>query len=184
LVYTLFAAYVPAFIYNLTHTAPYDIISDDIDIVTREINDDDAYENFDSRYADATPPESPIAELDVQETIVVNEKGPQVLKTLATGLPSPTSLFWTTLTFLVNLALVLMTVDLVYRGVMLHPSEDLSMARVGYVSISDARVLVREADAGKYPITVSYRNVDPPMARGMLPGDTAWKTSGKIDWLD
>jgi hypothetical protein len=74
LIYTLFAAYVPAFIYNLTHTASYDIISDDIDIVTREINEDDAYEDFDSRYADVTPPESPIRELDVQETIVVNEK--------------------------------------------------------------------------------------------------------------
>jgi alkaline phosphatase D len=115
---------------------------------------------------------------------VVEEKYSQPFKTLTTGLPDPTSLLWTTLTFLINLALVLMTVDLVYRGAMFYPAQDLSMARVGYVSDHDARVLVREVDAKQYPLVASYRSVDPPMERGMLSKDTAWKPSGQIDWLD
>lgn len=150
--------------------------------MTREINDEDAADNVDPRYADAKAVEHPGAELDVQETIVVDEKGPQAFWTLVTGLPSPTSLIWTTLTFLINLALVLMTADLVYRSSMFYPAQDLSMARVGYVSDHDAKLLVREADARQYPIIASYRNVDPPMAHG---ADTAWKqSSSQIDWLD
>lgn len=119
--------------------------------------------------------------MDVQETVILDERGPEAFNTIVTGLPSPTSLFWTTLTFLVNVALVLMTVDLVYRGVTFYPAQDLSMARVGYVSDRDARLLVREADAHKYPISASFRNVDPPLAGG---ADTTWKSSGRIDWLD
>lgn len=151
--------------------------------MTREINDEDAAQDVDPRYANGGAAEKPGAELDVQETLVVNERGPEALKTLVTGLPSPTSLFWTTLTFLINISLVLMTADLVYRGMAFYPARDLSMARVGYVSDHEARVLVREADAKQYPISAYYRNVDPPLANGM-PTDTAWKTSGKIDWLD
>jgi hypothetical protein len=115
---------------------------------------------------------------------VVEDKDSQPLKTLTTGLPSPTSLSWSTLTFLINLALVLMTADLVYRGAVFYPANDLSMARVGYVSPHDARLLVREADAKQYPIVASYRGVDPPMTRDMLPAETKWKSSGQIDWLD
>lgn len=84
---------------------------------------------------------------------------------------------------MINISLVFMTVDLVYRGMAFYPARDLSMARVGYVSDHEARVLVREADAKQYPISAYYRNVDPPLADG-VPTDTAWKTSGKIDWLD
>ena len=108
---------MPAFIYNLTHTAPYEIISDDIDIITRQVNEQEAFDDVDPRYADAQAADQPIAELDVQETVVIEEKGAEAIKTLTTGLPSPTSLPWTTLTFLINLALVLMAADLTYRGV-------------------------------------------------------------------
>lgn len=175
---------MPAFIYNFTHTAPYEIISDDIDIITRDINEQEAFDDVDPRYVDDETADQPIAELDVQETVVIEEKGAEAIKTLTTGLPSPTSLPWTTLTFLINLALVLMSADLVYRGVIFYPARDLSMARVGYVSDHDARVLVREPNANQYPIVASYRNVDPPLARGVLPSETSWKSSGQVDWLD
>ena len=184
MIFSLFALYVPAFIFNLTHTAPYEIISDDIDIITREINEQEAIEDIDPRYADLQAADQPIAELDVQETVVIEEKGAEAIKTLTTGLPSPASLPWTTLTFLINLALVLMSADLVYRGLIFYPSRDLSMARIGYVSDHDARVLVREPNANRYPIVASYRNVDPPLAHGVLPSETSWKPSGQADWLD
>jgi alkaline phosphatase D len=148
------------------------------------VNEEEALEDIDPRYADAEVLARPLAELDVQETLVVEDKDSQPLKTLTTGLPSPTSLSWSTLTFLINLALVLMTADLVYRGAVFYPANDLSMARVGYVSPHDARLLVREADAKQYPIVASYRGVDPPMTRDMLPAETKWKSSGQIDWLD
>lgn len=181
-IYTFIATYIPAFIYNLTHTSPFHIISDEVDIVTREtIDPDDAAKDVDPRYTDQA---NPGAELDVEETVVVEERGPEILKTLLTGLPSPTSLSWSSITFFINMALVLMVVDLIYTGPTFHPSHDLSMARVGYVSHDTAKILVREPSAGHYPIFASYRHADSPIESGGDAVDTAWKASGRLDWLD
>lgn len=181
-IYTFIATYVPAFIYSLTHTPPFRIISDEVDIVTREtIDPDDAAKDVDPRYADQA---NPGAELDVEETVVVEERDSEILKTLITGLPSPTSLFWSSVTFFINVALVLMALDLIYTGPTFYPSHDLSLARVGYVSHDTARILVREPSAAQYPIFASYRHADSPVERSGVTIDTAWKASGRLDWLD
>lgn len=88
------------------------------------------------------------------------------------------------MTFIINLLLVLMTLDLVYRGALFHQAHNLSIHRVGYVSESSAKILIREPDAARYPITVSYRYADSPLSPSGASRDTSWKTAGKLDWLD
>lgn len=130
--------------------------------------------------------DDPRPELQLQETIVLQEKPPHVLQTLLTGLPSPTSLLASAITFAINAALVAMVFDLVYTATLFQKAHDLSLARVGFVSDSTANVLIREADASLLPIFVSYRHADPPYntwQQGAHP-DTAWKAAGKIEWLD
>ncbi|KAF2718983.1 alkaline phosphatase [Polychaeton citri CBS 116435] len=169
LIATCFAVYTPSFLYSIWHTTPYKVVSDELDIVARQTIDRDE-------------PDEP-AEIEVNETIEVEERGPEILKTLATGLPSPTSLFWSAVTFVINAVLALMALDLVYRATVFHPSHGLSMARTGYVSSNTARILVREPDAHHYPIFASYRYADPP-TYGFRTHDTSWKSAGKIAWLE
>jgi alkaline phosphatase D len=120
----------------------------------------------------------------VIETVVLDKRDPQLLKTLFLGLPSPTSLLASVVTFLINLALAGMVLDLVYRAPLFYPAHELSMARVGYVSDTSAKLLIREPDASKFPVFASYRHADTPLdARGRAQ-DTAWKAAGSIDWLD
>lgn len=141
---------------------------------------------IDSRYVNGDLAKEVGQELDVEETIVVEEKNPEILRTLLTGLPSPSSLLWSGVTFAINVVLVAMVWDLIYRAPLFYPSHALSMARVGYVSDSMAKILVREPDSSRLPIFVSYRHADPPFSRGEdpVPLDTAWKSGGSIKFLD
>ncbi len=109
----------------------------------------------------------------------------QALRVLLTGLPSPTSIFWSVLTLAINVALAAMVTDMIYRGPMWHPSHDISFARVGYVSDSSARVLVREPDTTQLPIYVSYRRAGSSRSSetDLDTVDDAWKSAGPIFWL-
>lgn len=105
------------------------------------------------------------------------ENGSYLLQTLVLGLPSPKSTIWTMVNLSINLLLVLGVVDVVYRGPMLYQSHDLSFARVGFVSDTSAKILVRESDVAQLPIYFSYRGA---------PGsdlDDAWKSAGQVYWL-
>ncbi|KAK5107934.1 hypothetical protein LTR62_000539 [Meristemomyces frigidus] len=181
LIFALLAVYVPSFIYHLTHTTPYNVIADDLDVYTKQAPDAFVADvDPDTGEADAI---QPVEELEVEETIVLEEKEPRVFRTLLTGVPSPTSLLWSIVTFAITCSLVAMVADQVWRATYFHPAHDLSMARVGHVSDTTAKLLVREPDAPKYPVHVYYRYVDAPFS--MLRGqDTAWKSAGSIDWLD
>ncbi len=159
------------------------MISDEIEIVTREpIDGEELLRDVDSSYANGDASKEVGQELDVEETIVVEEKDPEVLKTLLTALPSPSSLLWSGITFAINAALIAMVMDIVYRAMIFHPSHDLSLARVGYVSDTTAKILVREADSARLPVFLSYRHADLPLRNG--PHDTAWKSGGSIPYLD
>ena len=102
--------------------------------------------------------EGPLAELDVQETVQYEEREPKVLRTLLTGLPSPSSALWSWITFGINMALIAMALDVVYRAPLLHQCHDASFARVGYVSENSAKILVREPYA--FDVKVLYRSID------------------------
>ena len=155
----LLAVYIPSFFQSFQDTAQYKVLSDEFDIIVKET----------VARGESTTPESevelidgaddgPLQELDVQETIKYEEREPKVLRTLLTGLPSPSSVFWSWLTFGINIALVAMALDMVYRAPLFYPCHDASFGRVGYVSDHSANILVREPYA--YDVKVHYRPVD------------------------
>ena len=105
------------------------------------------------------------------------ENSSHILRTLFLGLPSPKSTVWSLVTLTMNVLLVLGVLDMVYRGPMLYQSRDLSFARVGFVSDTSAKILVREPNVSQVPIYFSYRGA---------PGsgvDGAWKSAGQVYWL-
>lgn len=154
------------------------MIADEIDVVFEPVGIAEVPSSIANR---ETSEEVIIAKVDVQETILLEEKPSHPLTTLLSGLPSPSSLLWSTITFLINLALVGMVADMTYRTALFWPAHDLSFARLGYVSSTSARLLVREPDVKQLPIFLSYRYADPP--EGRRPFDSAWKHSEIIKWL-
>jgi len=126
-----------------------------------------------------------LEELDVSETVVLEKKSPSVLRTILTGLPSPSSILWSLVTFAINMGLVAMVADLTYRAALFFPAHDLSLVRLGYVSDISANILVREPDHSHLPITLSYRPVDMSHTSnvGRRRSDNIWKSAESISWL-
>lgn len=94
----------------------------------------------------------------MQETIQYEERQPKILRTLLTGLPSPSSALWSWITFGINMLLLAMALDVVYRPTVLHDCHNASFGRIGYVSDHSAKVLVREPYA--HDVKVLYRSID------------------------
>ncbi|KAE8145438.1 alkaline phosphatase [Aspergillus avenaceus] len=82
------------------------------------------------------------------------------LKTILTGLPSAKSSLATRLTALINIVLTLLSLDLLLRGVVLYPANDVSFSRVGYVSPTTASLLVREPDSAQLPLVLFYQEAE------------------------
>ncbi|KAI9822637.1 MAG: hypothetical protein M1827_000356 [Pycnora praestabilis] len=195
-IYTLFAIYIPSFIFNFFSVQPYKINEDELDAVLKE-------SEIGSQSVSQPPTLPSIAahsqklshrdksehelekEIDVEEILVLEKDDPHVFRTLLTGLPSPTSNVWSLITALTNVTLVAMATDLVFRGPLLYPSNDLAFARVGYVSESSAKILVRESNLTQLPIYVSYRIAESrrSVTSGLKPIDDGWKSAGGIYWL-
>jgi alkaline phosphatase D len=183
--------YTISFFRAFVTTNPYEILSDEIDVITKEIVDpgsdtEDEIERIEQEGDGEKDEKEPVREIEVQETIVVEEKDPAILKSLLLGLPSPTSLFWSLTTAAINVALLCMVIDMVNRGPLLHESHDLSFARVGYVSPNSAKLLIREPRVKELPMYVSYRYADAPLAAesGYGPPDTAWKHAASIGYAE
>ncbi|KAI5865577.1 alkaline phosphatase family protein [Durotheca rogersii] len=117
-----------------------------------------------------------VEEVDVEEIATVVPREPSPIVTLLKGIPSPNSLLLTVFTFLINIACVLMVTDMVYSPARFHPSHDLSFARVGYVSDTEAKLLIREPDQSKMPITVRIhiKDAKPPFDNPL------WQTVGGV----
>lgn len=103
-----------------------------------------------------------------------------VVRTISLGLPKHRSSLWNMTTILINVVLVLCTVDSVYRGPLFHQSQDLSFARVGFVSNTAASILIREPDASQLPIYVSYRNAPNSDSSS---SNLSWASAEQIDLL-
>lgn len=115
--------------------------------------------------------------VEVKETLLVEERSAKPWKTLLTGLPSPTSALLSLATLLVNIGLVLAATDLIYGAKVFHPSHDLSFARLGYVSPTEANLLIREPHPSRWPVFVSYKE----SSGSAIYGDVAWKAAGQIN---
>ncbi|KAF2871151.1 PhoD-like phosphatase-domain-containing protein [Massariosphaeria phaeospora] len=152
--------YVPSFFVSFQDTALYKVISDELDIIVKETvgrGDSTPSSSGEVELLDGAV-DGPLEELDVQETIKYEEREPKVIRTLLTGLPSPSSALWSWITFGINMALLTMALDVVYRAPVLHPCHNASFGRVGYVSDNSANILVREPYA--FDVKVLYRSVD------------------------
>lgn len=120
-----------------------------------------------------------IEKVEVQEATVIRKPAPGPIGTLLTGLPNPRSMVLSLLTLLINVACVSMVADRVYSEHAIT-GEDLSFVRVGYVSDKEARLLIREPDQSKMPVTIDVRLKDP-----RLPFDTTfWQTVGGVRWTN
>jgi alkaline phosphatase D len=162
----LAAVYIPSFFRSFQDTAQYKVISDELDIIVKDtIAGSDDSSNEDAQLIEGAD-DGPLEELDVQETIQYEEREPKVLQTLLTGLPSPSSALWSYVTFAINMVLLAMALDVVYRAPILYQCHDASFGRIGYVSDHAARVLVREPYA--FDVKVLYRSTDEPDRSWML----------------
>ncbi|EEP79002.1 hypothetical protein UREG_03848 [Uncinocarpus reesii 1704] len=81
------------------------------------------------------------------------------LRSLLLGVPSTTSKLASYATVGINIALALLTLDFVLRGLIFYPTEDLSFSRVGYVSPTSAKIFVREPNEN-FPVHISYQEVE------------------------
>ena len=82
------------------------------------------------------------------------------LKVLLTGIPNWNLRSESFATIGLNIVLAVFALDLIFRGVLLHPSEDLRFSRVGYVDSTTAKVLFREPDEMQLPVYAYYRAND------------------------
>ena len=110
---------------------------------------------------------------------MLEERSARPWRTMLLGAPSPKSAILSLATLLVNILLLAGATDLVYRAKAFHPSHDLSFARLGYVSTSEAKLLIREPHPSELPIHVSFRVVTPQA----LNEDPFWQTAGSISAL-
>jgi len=161
--------------------AQYDVLSDEVDITVTDIEVEDEPPSTAAHSRNLRSGDKPThieEEVQVEEAIVVQERSPKLWLTLLTGLPSPTSALLSLITLLINVGLVLAVTDFIYRGKVFHPSNDLSFARIGYVSDAEAKLLVREPDQSKYPIIVSIKVRDPDSLQDL----TGWQSVGGINF--
>lgn len=116
-----------------------------------------------------------VEKVEVIDTIVQGEPPISTLTSLLTGLPNPRSMALSLLTFLINVGCVTMVADRVYHEHYIT-GDDLSFVRVGYVSDSEAKLLIREPDQSKMPVTVEIIVKD-----AQLPFDpTSWHTVDSV----
>ena len=116
-------------------------------------------------------------EVSIAETISLEKRPLSPLTTLLLGAPSPRSLLLSGATFLVNVLCIGMVADRLFREHS-HSSEDLSFARLGYVSNTEAKLLIREPDQSKMPVSVEIHIKDP-----VAPFDNPlWQTAGGVRW--
>lgn len=161
---------MPAFITNYL-TDPKFAVVDEIDVTVTDklVNAEDVgNNNTDEAIIDE--------EVDIEEKMLIVENSPTVGHTLVTGLPNPKNLVATILTFLINVACVAMVTDMVYTPRWSYPSHDLSFARVGYVSDTEAKLVIREPDQSLMPVTVEIHTRDTKAPSG----DPLWKFAGTV----
>lgn len=116
----------------------------------------------------------------IVETLPVQIRKSKPWQTLLTGLPSSKSTLLNLATISINVLLTVAVTDYTYRGNYQFPSHNLSFARLGYVSSTEAKMLLREPDSKKWPISVDLRIRD-AQAPSDMPG---WQAAGDVDFTE
>ncbi|KAI9740400.1 MAG: hypothetical protein M1834_004980 [Cirrosporium novae-zelandiae] len=102
---------------------------------------------------------------------------PSMVKTLIMGLPTKKYPSLNIINIMINALLLIFSADLVLRTHLLYPCNDLIFSRVGYISDTTAKILIREPNPSQLPIYVSYREAE-------APDSIPWTTADKIYFLD
>ncbi|CAK7265271.1 hypothetical protein SEPCBS119000_001425 [Sporothrix epigloea] len=167
IVFALLAINIPSFVLSHRATPTFEIVKEVDAVVTEKTSED---ENGDAVFEEE--------DVDITSVVYVRPRPLHVLRTLVLGFPSPSKLL-SLLAVMTNILLVLFVADRVYseHNVTGH---DLSFVRIGYVSDSSARFLIREPDHAKLPLTMEIR------LRGtQLPLETFdWEVAGGVRWTD
>ncbi|KAF3356530.1 hypothetical protein VDGD_08366 [Verticillium dahliae] len=168
---TLFAVYVPSFIISYLKGPDYQVVDDQVEVIVEEPVVVEGEAGQDDKV---------VLEAEIDETITLEEKPANPLKSFLTGAPIHHSPILSLLTFLINVALATMVSDVLFRARYQYPSNDLSFVRLGYVSHNEAKFLVREPDQTKLPVTLEIHVKD-----AVAPFDNPlWLTGGEISLLD
>ncbi|KAK4148191.1 PhoD-like phosphatase-domain-containing protein [Dichotomopilus funicola] len=178
LVFTLFAVYLPAFISGYRKEPQYNVV-DEVDVTVKEtvVDGEGASQTNNGEVAVNGDKDVVAEDVTIKETISIKDRPLNFWKTLLTGAPNPRSLALSLATLLVNGLCVGMVADRLFRD-RSYPSQDLSFVRVGYVSENEARLVIREPDQSKMPVTVEVHLKDPhPPFDNPL-----WQDAGGIKW--
>lgn len=119
-----------------------------------------------------------VDEVDITEEIVLGYKDDKAWSILLWGAPNPRQFWPSVWTFVINLIFVALTADALFRARLLYPADDLSFVRLGYVSPTEAKFLIREPDQAQMPVTLELhiKDAQPPF------DNTLWQTAGGVRW--
>jgi len=179
--FTLFAVYIPTFLATYFTKPELEVLEDRTAAITEEVTvKPDTPLLTDEGVAVEAEPEVVVQESIIEEEIVIGDKDAKPWKILLWGAPSASKLGASVLTFLINTILVALTLDALYRARFLYPVDDLSFVRLGYVSPTEAKFLIREPDQAQMPVTLQIHIKD-----AQAPFDNSlWQTAGGINWTD
>lgn len=169
--------YLPAFVSGYRNEPQYEL-RDEVDLVVTEttVVDQNAPENRAGRVPNGDR-EVVSEDITIREKISVQDRPLSPWKTLLTGAPNPRSLALSAATLLFNVLCVGFVADRLLRD-RSRTGDDLSFVRVGYVSENEAKLVIREPDQSKMPVTVEIHLKDPHP-----PFDNpTWQNVGGVRW--
>ncbi|CAK7275474.1 hypothetical protein SEPCBS57363_006701 [Sporothrix epigloea] len=167
LVFALLAINLPSFVLSHRATPTFEIVKE-VDVVVTDAAVED-------KVGDAVFEEE---DVDITSSVFVRPRPLHALRTLLLGFPSPSKLL-SLLAALTNILLALFVADRVYSEHAMT-GQDLSFVRIGYVSDTTARFLIREPDQAKLPLTMEIRVCDPRPLSDTLD----WEVAGGVRWTD
>ncbi|RSL71237.1 hypothetical protein CEP53_001610 [Fusarium sp. AF-6] len=175
--FALFAIYVPSYIATYFSKPQVEVLKDEVDVTLKESTITSTTPLL-TRNGVAVAPEPDVVTdvVDIKEKVVVGEKIPNAFKILLLGAPSARRPIASFLTFLINVVFIGLTADALFRARWYYPADDLSFVRLGYVSPSEARFVIREPDQTKLPITFEYHIQDPQLSAET----NLWLTAGFV----
>ncbi|EXA42158.1 hypothetical protein FOQG_02444 [Fusarium oxysporum f. sp. raphani 54005] len=159
--FALFAIYVPSYISSYFAQPEIGVLEDEVDVTVKESTITSETPLLTEDGVAVAPEAEVVAEVvDIEEKLTVGEKVPSIANILLSGAPSVRRPIASILTFLINAILIGLTADALFRARWYYPSDDLSFVRLGYVSPSEARFVIREPDQLQMPITFEYHIKD------------------------
>ncbi|KAM4056312.1 phoD-like phosphatase domain-containing protein [Hirsutella rhossiliensis] len=177
--FALFAIHAPAFLASCFAKPELEVVDDRVQVAVKETKVSSETPLLTEDGVALEPePETVTEEVAVKERIILAEKTTSPWRILLYGAPGAGRPILSAMTFLINVLLVGLTIDALYRSRWYHQAQDLSFVRLGYVDSTEAKFLIREPDQAKMPVTLDIRIKEP-----QPPFDNPlWQTAGGVRW--